>query len=295
MRRRQPSDAVSRRNVATIRSGARSASSSRSSASSRVEGSAKWTSSSATTTGPCRARLSIHVRYARRISPASSSGARLRMRSSSSGSSFSESSRDRYGSTFGSSDSGRRPSFARSFVRTDSSGSPSSEPTQPRSIWTSGPYGQLGAVREAAALQPGHALRRELAELGEEARLADAGVAEQEEHLAAAVRELVDDRLQARDLLVAADERRQRRRLGRGLRADEAPGLDRLVAALHRQLAERLEHERVDEDSAPSPGRPRSCPARRTTAAAPRRSSCRRARPTAARRGRRGRPSSRPC
>ncbi len=169
------------------------------------------------------------------------------MRSSSSGSSFSESSRDRYGSTFGSSDSGRRPSFARSFVRTDSSGSPSSEPTQPRSIWTSGPYGQLGAVREAAALEPGHALGRELAELGQEARLADAGVAEQEEHLAAAVRELVDDRLQAPDLLVSADERRQRGRLGRGLRADEAPGLDRLVAALHRQLAERLEHEGVQE------------------------------------------------
>ena len=60
------------------------------------------------------------------------------------------------------------------------------------------------------ALQPGHALGGELAELGEEPRLADSGVAEQEEHLAAPGLELVDHRAQALDLGVATDQRRQR-------------------------------------------------------------------------------------
>ena len=71
-------------------------------------------------------------------------------------------------------------------MRTDSSGSPSSTPTQPRSIWMSGPYSELGAVREAAALQPRDAAGGELAELGQEARLADPASPEQEEHLPAA-------------------------------------------------------------------------------------------------------------
>ena len=67
-----------------------------------------------------------------------------------------------------------------------------------------GPVEEIGAVREAVALEHGSAVDGERAELVDEAGLADAGLAEQEDDLAPAGGELVQARAQPGHLLLAA-------------------------------------------------------------------------------------------
>ena len=60
------------------------------------------------------------------------------------------------------------------------------------------------------ALEPGRLVGEERAQLGQEPRLADPGLADEQEGLAAARLELGDEAPQLRDLVLAADERPKR-------------------------------------------------------------------------------------
>ncbi len=98
-------------------------------------------------------------------------------------------------------------------------------------------------VGDAPALEPGDVIPRERQELGEHPRLAQPGVPHHEHHLPAAGAKIRDRRSQPRELAFAADQGRARRRLRDGTWADQARRRDGFGPPLHRNLAERLEHE----------------------------------------------------
>ena len=200
--------------------------------------SAQWTSSTATTTAPWP-REALHPRPvgAADLAPPARPAARLRRRSSSSGSSFSDEQPGQVAACRRRARSrGGAPSFARSFVRTDSSGSPSSEPDpaaqhlDERPVQTarsrtrgSGPRATSRGPSRARGARRGGASCRCRRRRGATSIWPRPFV------------ELVEDPP------AAARPRSSRptsgvsgARLGCGLRADEPPGLHRLVAALHR-------------------------------------------------------------
>ena len=98
-------------------------------------------------------------------------------------------------------------------------------------------------VRAAVALQPRHVGAQVLAQLAEEARLAEAGVADEQERLSAAGEQVVRCSAQARGLGLPADERRLRVVAAGRLAAQDAPRRHRCRPPLERELAHRLEHE----------------------------------------------------
>ena len=138
------------------------------------------------------------------------------------------------------------------------------------------------AVRAAVALEPGHVGAEVLAQLAEEARLADPGLADQEERLSAPGEQVVRGSAQVRGLGLPADERRLRVVAAGRLAAQDAPGRHRCRPPLQRELAHRLEHEARHQPLGrrlAGHDRPRERP---PPGAGPRRSSCRRAPPPAA-------------
>ena len=82
-------------------------------------------------------------------------------RSSASGSSVTPSSRARYGMSAATSKSGKSSSLAWSFVRTDRSASPSSAPTQARSIPMKGSYSRSAPNETTLPFQPRRSARAE--------------------------------------------------------------------------------------------------------------------------------------
>ena len=102
-------------------------------------------------------------------------------------------------------------------------------------------------VREAVAFEPGRLLRGERTELADQARLAQPRLAEEDRDLAAALGQLVQNGAQTGHLVLTVDERGCGSDSRNGLRPDQSPGGDRLLAPLDCQLAQRIEHECLEE------------------------------------------------
>ena len=99
------------------------------------------------------------------------------------------------------------------------------------------------SVRAAVALEPCHVRAEVLAQLAEQARLADPGLADQEQRLAPSGEQVVGGPAQVRGLGLPADQRRLRVVAAGRLPAQDAPGRHGSRAPLERELAHRLQHE----------------------------------------------------
>ena len=105
------------------------------------------------------------------------------------------------------------------------------------------PVGEALRVRDGAALDEPDAVAVASAHLGDEARLADPGLADDRDDGAASVHEPVHRALDDGQLEVAPDERLQRPRLARASGPEDLEGLDRLGDAAQLLCAEALERE----------------------------------------------------
>ncbi len=122
-----------------------------------------------------------------------------------------------------------------------------------------GPERRLGPVRRAPALEPGGGLARPGAQLLQHPRLAEPGLADDQQDVSASRLEILRGALEAPELASAADERRDGPRFGGRPRSHQARRGNRSLPSLDGQVPERLQDEdRREPGCGPGSDRDRS-------------------------------------
>ena len=242
-RKAQPCEPGSGRNAVASITAERSVSASRRSARSRVVRSAQCRSSIASTSGRVAPSASAHSTNASCTRSDSSSAESASSSRSTSCSRRIESIRPRYGRTRSCAAPRSAPARARSLVRTASSVSVSSTPSQVRRSSTNGPYGEPAPYetqRPSSRVTSSPASDRSSASV---LVLPSPASPTTSSTCPRPARRSATAPAEPGELALATDQGRARRRLRGGPRADQAGGRHRRGPPLHRHLAERLEHE----------------------------------------------------